>query len=98
MKHLVERGILVFMKPNEDKKAFFTRNGAAHYCSVSVRTVGRWLQYGLPYIQATPGGRVLIRIEDLNHFLNAKSVKRTQPFDRMAEKTLREENPCRITS
>ena len=83
--------MLDHMKTNEDRKAYFTKTGVAHYCSVSVRTVGRWLQHGLPYIQATPGGRVLIRVGDLDFFLTTKSVVRTPPLDRVVEETLREE-------
>ena len=42
----------------------------AKTCGVSVRTVRRWLEVGLPFSQPIPRGRIIIKTDDLNHFLD----------------------------
>jgi excisionase family DNA binding protein len=45
---------------------------AAAWAGVSMRTVRRWLRAGLPFAQPIPGGRVLIRQNDLERFLRSQ--------------------------
>lgn len=75
------------MQPKIDIRGYFTKKEAAFYCSISGKTLDRWLKTGLPSIQVTPGGRVLIRIEDLDHFLNTKKITRTSSLARVVVKT-----------
>src|SRR5918994_2749694 len=45
---------------------------AAAWAGVSIRTVRRWLRAGLRFAQPIPGGRVLIRLDDLENFLRSQ--------------------------
>ena len=54
--------------------AYLTIDGVATQASVSSRTVRRWMYQGLPYYQATPHGRVLIRLQDVEQFLTRKQA------------------------
>jgi len=48
---------------------FVTLQDTGRTTGVSVATVRRWLKAGLPYSQPIPGGRILIKREDLERFL-----------------------------
>ena len=45
---------------------------AAEWAGVSIRTLRRWLRAGLAFAQPIPGGRVLIRQNDLERFLRSQ--------------------------
>lgn len=49
---------------------------AARY-SVSYRTTVRWLQHGLPFSQVYPRGKILVRVEDLERFLQRRCKAQT---------------------
>lgn len=80
----------VHMQTNGSTKGYFTKKEAAFYSAVSVKTLSRWLQEGLPAIQVRRGGRVLIRLTDLDAFLNGKRVIQSTSLDNLVETTLRE--------
>jgi len=82
--------MLFHMQLKMDTKGYLTKKEAAIYCAVSVKTLSRWSQLGLPSIQVTPGGRVLIHIKDLEDFLHTKRVVTKVPLDTLVESTLRE--------
>ena len=48
---------------------FFPLPIAAAWAGVSCRTVQRWLASGLPYHQAGPGTKILIKPSDVERFL-----------------------------
>lgn len=75
-----------------DRPDYLTKKKVAERCSVSSKTVGRWIQAGLPAIQVRPKGRLLIRIKDLADFLNIKRVAQSPSLDSLVEETLRELN------
>lgn len=78
------------MQPYVDSRGFLTKKKAASYCSVSVKTLDRWLRGGLPSIQVTPGGYILIKTDDLEQFLNSKRVQRGALLDDLVKVTLKE--------
>ena len=56
--------------------AYLTIDRVAAHASVSRRIVRRWIEQGLPYYQAVPHGRVLIRLEDVEQFLTRRQAPR----------------------
>ena len=48
---------------------FLSLEHAADYADVSVKTVKRWIQQGLPKYQAGPRSKVLIRPGDIEAYL-----------------------------
>lgn len=48
--------------------------GAAARHSVSVRTLRRWIKQGLPVHQVSPRAKILIRLDEIDHFLSARRV------------------------
>ena len=63
---------------------FLSLEHAAEYADVSVRTVKRWIESGLPKFQAGPRSKVLIRPGDIEHFLLRKESM-PQNLDGMVE-------------
>jgi predicted site-specific integrase-resolvase len=78
------------MQPYVDSRGYLTKKEAAAVGRVSVKTVSRWLQMGLPYIQVTANGRILIKDEDLEQFLNSKRVQRGALLDDLVTQTMKE--------
>jgi hypothetical protein len=62
---------------------------AAAWAGVSIRTVRRWLCAGLRYSQPIPGGRVLIRQNDLENFLRSQQHTGAL-FDRCVQEVLQD--------
>lgn len=60
---------------------------AARY-GVSQATVRRWIGRGLRYVQPIQRGRVLIRQQDLDVFLQVQQRSDVTPLDRMIEEVL----------
>jgi len=54
---------------------FLSLEHAADYADVSVKTIKRWIEGGLPKYQAGPGSKVLIRPSDIEQFLIRKETK-----------------------
>ena len=50
-------------------QGFFPLSIAAAWAGVSSRTIKRWMVNGLPYHQAGPGTKILIKPADVEHFL-----------------------------
>ena len=55
---------------------YLTIDRVAINASVSRRTVRPWIEHGLPYYQAVPHGRVLIRLDDVERFLTRRRAPR----------------------
>ncbi len=49
---------------------FLSLEHAAEWADVSVKTIKRWIERGLPKYQAGPGSKVLIRPRDIEEFLS----------------------------
>lgn len=56
------------------KPGYLSIQGAAHYASVSTRTIKRWITRGLPVYQGTLRGKVLIKPADIDAYLEKKRV------------------------
>jgi|SRR5215831_3449266 len=70
---------------------FGTPQDTARTTGVSVATVRRWLKTGLPYSQPKPGGRILIKREDLERFLESGRRQDAAAFvDRCIEEVLKD--------
>ncbi len=56
-------------------KGYLSLPEAASYCSVSPRTLKRWIAAGLSTHQAVARGRLLLRVEEIDQFLTRRSGK-----------------------
>jgi predicted site-specific integrase-resolvase len=76
-----------------ERPGYLQVRDAAKWASVSTKTVQRWIKRGLPYFNSseTGKGRVLIRPDDLDRFLQEtkREVKRIN-LNKLVEDTLRE--------
>jgi len=76
-----------------ERPGYLQIRDAAKWASVSAKTVQRWIKRGLPCYNSseTGKGRVLIRPDDLDHFLleSKREVKRID-LNKLVEDTLRE--------
>ena len=70
---------------------FLSLEHAAEFADVSVKTVKRWIERGLPKYQARPGSKVLIRPTDIERFLT-KKCNRPQELDSLVQETLKNLN------
>lgn len=75
--------------PNHTPLGFLPLKGAAAWAGVSVRSLKRWIDQGLPYYQPYPRGRVLVKLSDIQDFLTPKQVVKPD-LDRVV-KTLLED-------
>lgn len=67
---------------------FLTIQQTAARHNISPRSVRRWIdRYGLPIVQVSPRGRVLIAVSDLQQFLTAHR-RPAVSLDRLVEETL----------
>ncbi len=57
---------------------FLSLEHAAQYADVSVKTLKRWIERGLPKYQAGLGRKVLIRPGDIEEFLTMGKVVQTE--------------------
>lgn len=71
------------------EQAIITIKGAAARYSVSIQTIRRWIRHGLPYAQPIPGGTVLLRVQDLEAFLQRRTHA-GDDLERMVDTTLGE--------
>lgn len=68
---------------------FLSLDHAAAYADVSVKTIKRWIERGLPKYQAGPGSKVLIRPGDIEQFLINKETKAPN-INEMVKKVIQE--------
>ena len=61
----------------------------SQWASVSLKTIKRWIAAGLPVYQGTPGGKVLIRPQDIDVFLQKRQVPQVD-LNRLVNETLKE--------
>jgi excisionase family DNA binding protein len=76
-----------------ERPGYLQLREAAKWASVSTKTVQRWIKRGLPHYSssASRGGRVLIRLEDLDQFI--QGTKRQAPqidLNKLVDETFRE--------
>jgi len=69
---------------------FLSLEHAAAYADVSVKTVKRWIEQGLPKYQAGPRSKVLIRPGDIERFLLRQESITHQNLNGMVDKVFRE--------
>ncbi len=63
----------------------------AQYCGVSTRTIRSWLVQGLRHSRSNENsGRVLIKVEWVDSFLEAREVSAKSRADEIVEKTLKD--------
>jgi predicted site-specific integrase-resolvase len=53
---------------------FLPLAAAANWAGISTRTLVRWIARGLPKYQAQRGGKVLLRISDIERFLGRQTA------------------------
>lgn len=68
---LAAHGISELLGP---RPGYLSIEGAAHYASVSTRTIKRWITQGLPTYQGSVRGKVLIKPGDIDAFLEKKAA------------------------
>ena len=56
------------------RSSYLSLKHAAAYADVSVKTVKRWIERGLPKYQEGPRSKVLIRPTDIEAYLTRKEV------------------------
>ncbi len=62
---------------------------AARWVGVSTKTLEPWLQRGLPYHQGSEHGIRLVRLEDIEHFLQRHQASESRDdLNRMVEQVL----------
>ncbi len=67
-------------------KGYLSLAEAAEYCSVSARTLKRWIAAGLPTHQGTARGKLLLRVEEIDQFLTRRSAK--PDLDKMVDEVM----------
>ena len=68
---------------------FFPLQEAADWAGVSVRTFKRWLSQGLPYHQASPRTKILVRPADIENFLTRHQTAKPS-LDLLVDEVARE--------
>ncbi len=53
---------------------FLPVDKAAEWAGVSVKSMKRWIHRGLPYYQACPRGRILVKPGDIESFLTRQQA------------------------
>jgi predicted site-specific integrase-resolvase len=62
---------------------------AAAWADVSIKTVKRWIAAGLPVYQGVSGGKVLLKPQDIDRFLQKRQVPQVD-LDALVNETLKE--------
>jgi hypothetical protein len=62
---------------------------AAAWADVSSKTVKRWIAAGLPVYQSMPGGKVLVKPQEIDSFLQKRQAPRVD-VDALVNQTLKE--------
>ena len=70
-------------------QGYLPLTGAAEYASVSTRTIKRWIKAGLTVYQGSPRGKILIRPNDIDLYLQRKAAQKpTIDLDGMVNQVL----------
>jgi predicted site-specific integrase-resolvase len=62
---------------------------AAAWADVSQKTIKRWIASGLPVYQSMPGGKVLVKPQEIDQFLQKRQAPQID-VDALVNETLRE--------
>lgn len=73
---------------------FLSLEHAAEYADVSVKTVKRWIERGLPKYQAGSRSKVLIRTTDIEDYLRRQQAK-TPNLDALVDEVVNELMPLK---
>ena len=68
---------------------FLPLDRAAAWVGVSVKSLKRWFERGLPYYQPCPRGRTLVKPGDIESFLTRQQAAKPE-LDRMVEEVMGE--------
>lgn len=56
----------------KEPKEIYTKEEMAFYCSVSKKTIDRWRNNGLKFMQKGRNGKVFFKVKDVESFLNKR--------------------------
>jgi excisionase family DNA binding protein len=62
-----------------------TLRAAASFCSLSERTIKRMIARGLPVYRPSPGGKILIKPEDLDAYMMRQQAQPVNVLDDLLE-------------
>ena len=68
---------------------YLSLKAASQWASVSPKTLKRWIASGLPVYQGSAGGKVLLRPQDIDQFLQRRLVPQVD-VNALVDETLRE--------
>lgn len=68
---------------------YLSLKGATQWASVSLKTLKRWIAAGLPVYQGSAGGKVLVKPQDIDQFLQRRQVSQVD-VNALVDETLRE--------
>lgn len=71
----IERGDVSQAQRQASLRGYVSLREAAQWASVSMKTLKRWIQRGLPVYQAGPRTKVLLRLEDIERFLTRRQER-----------------------
>lgn len=73
----------------ETQPGYLSLKRAAQWADVSVKTIKRWTQAGLPVYQGVAGGKVLVKPQEIDQFLRKRQVPQVD-VEALVNQTLRE--------
>lgn len=68
---------------------YLSLKAASLWASVSLKTLKRWIASGLPVYQGSTGGKVLVKPQDIDQFLQRRQVPQVD-VNALVDETLRE--------
>ncbi len=68
---------------------FLPIDRAAAWTGVSIKSLKRWFERGLPYYQPCPRGRILVKLGDIEGFLTRRQAPKPT-LDRLVSETMQE--------
>ena len=68
---------------------YLTLRGAQAWTGMSQRTIKRWIVAGLPVYQGVTGGKLLVKPQDIDQFLQKRQTPKVD-LDALVNETLRE--------
>ena len=81
---------IIYVNVNiEEAGRFLDIKTTAQWCSVSPRTIRRWISAGLPIFQASPRSKILLRADDVQAFLSRQRPPQSD-LDRLVAQTWEE--------
>jgi predicted site-specific integrase-resolvase len=85
----MERGRKIAAMEHALQPGYLSLKKAAAWADVSIKTIKRWIAAGLPVYQGVTGGKVLVRPQDINSFLQKRQVPQVD-VDALVNETLTE--------